>query len=1158
MRVAKWFNKFIILFILVSFSTTVLAEIIAGLPELVSQKRVTRTQYEYTYKLNISNVGGDKKDITAIVTSSKSSTVIIDNELTFENLAEGESTLSSDTFSIRQDRRVPTGNSISYEFSFTDVQPPPPATVSVQITSPQSLTTLGVSPVAVTGTVSPVDAKITLNGVEITNNMGDFSGNVALEEGKNSIEARASKNGVIRTDSISISLDLTPPQLTIDSHKDNDTVFTETVTITGLVNDIVRGTIEQSEANVTVNGVAAEIANRSYAVRDLPVAVGQNLITIAGSDQVGNTAQITINLNREEVIGKRLELFSGQGQTAMINELLTEPLVVRVLDDNDAPVNNAAVIFRVKDGSGAVAVGTEEEGRAVVVETDAEGKAQTEFKLGARVGTANHKVNAAVVGFDGEVVFNASATGQIGNKLSVNSGNNQRGAVGQVLPEPLVVVVTDEGANVVKDARIRFDVTKGGGKFSANELQSIEALTDSDGRATTEFILGDLEGLDAQRIIATLLDAPVGQIITAGFTASALLPVEGADTTVSGVVLDNQDTPIPGVTVRVEGTNRQSITNDNGIFIITESPVGPIHLIADGSTATLPGEFPSLSYNLVTISGVDNPLSAPIYMVKLDTDSSVFAGNEDVDLTLPEFPGFKLSILKDSVTFPDGSREGLISVTAVNASKVPMAPPNGMQPQFIVTVQPTGALFDPPAQLSLPNVDGHAPGAQVEMYSYDHDLEEFVTIGLGTVSENGSVVTSDPGVGVIKAGWHCGSQPGGAGCTHNCPICQDCDGDCNCVPVSGDPRLAPLNSVGDCKKSECQNGSAVQVNDDSDIPDTSDVKGDCKMPGCENGTPKDVDDDADISDDDVKCKKCENGDVVKDPAKDTLKCGDGSSEQACLECKDGNCQHPECMAKGELVSLAIGTEIDPTQVPGLGKIVSAVNKALALLPVKCDIPTVAIKGFYKNGDECCQDCNNFVKEGSRYHQVGGGGEISSDCVIGKKAPPLDINWPITAFGYGIQVEIKGEATVGITFKPSFSIEASGKYNLTCEEGCVSGEAKLAFPVFGGIIAKIRKAEAEVKFGSFGDLDIAEISGSEITGGLSVGTISGAVSAGIGSATGCDSLNCKLTLGDGKLVFTFKGGTLQLLDRESLTLNLSEYINWELEVPLWSGKELSCK
>ncbi|OHX34620.1 hypothetical protein BJL95_19015 [Methylomonas sp. LWB] len=118
-------------------------------------------------------------------------------------------------------------------------------------------------------------------------------------------------------------------------------------------------------------------------------------------------------------------------------------------------------------------------------------------------------------------------------------------------------------------------------------------------------------------------------------------------------------------------------------------------------------------YGSFTIAGADNPLSAPIYLVKLDTVNAKTVGDQDVTLTLP-------------------------------------------------------------------NVDGHKPGAQVEMYSYDHDLEEFVAIGLGTVSTDGSIIKSNDGVGVIKSGWHCGSQPGGGRCTLNCGECQSCDTSCTC------------------------------------------------------------------------------------------------------------------------------------------------------------------------------------------------------------------------------------------------------------------------------------------------------------------------------------------------------------------------------------------
>ncbi|MBR9911253.1 MAG: hypothetical protein GYB33_12970 [Gammaproteobacteria bacterium] len=717
--------------------------------------------------------------------------------------------------------------------------------ITVRITSPKSLITVGASPLTITGTVSDLDAALTVNGVAVTaDSEGAFSASVSLQEGHNSVVARAVKDSMQVTDSIAVSLDLTEPYVTIESHTEGQKVYSDAITVTGLINDIVRGTVEESQASVTVNGIQAAISNRSYAAKNVSLTEGNNTIEVVGVDQVGNMATLQRTVNYVVPLGRRLEIVGGQDQTATINTVLEDPLAVKVLDDAGDPVADARVVFRVIQGSGVVAAGSATEGRAVVVTSDDEGMAETAFKVGVRVGSSNQKVRAQVVGYDTLAVFNASTTGNIGNKISINSGNNQRGAVGQVLPEAFVVSVTDDGANVVEGARVLFEVANGGGELSgvgaAQFGKQFQATTDSDGRATAEYKLGYLSGLDAQRVTATLLDAPLDDqgntvLINAGFSATGFVPADPGDTSISGVVLDNQDAPVPGVTVRVEGTERQGITDEQGRFLIDEAPVGPVHLIADGSTATQEGEFPSLSYNIVTISGVDNPLPAPIYMVKLNTDGAVLAGPETVELTLSSYPGFKLEILKDSVTFPDGSKQGLISVTPVNASTVPMAPPNGMQPQFIVTIQPTGTKFNPPAPLTLPNVDGHMPGAQVEMYSYDHDLEEFVSIGLGTVSEDGSLVESNPGVGVVKAGWHCGSQPGGQGCAHNCPECASCNAQCNCF---WDNSLSPTS--------------------------LTDTPGDCKKPGCNNG-PKQVPDNSDISAADAKCKMCSGGSLQNKP-----------------------------------------------------------------------------------------------------------------------------------------------------------------------------------------------------------------------------------------------------------------------------------------------------
>jgi hypothetical protein len=731
--------------------------------------------------------------------------------------------------------------------------------LQVKITSPLSLVTLGHSPVLVKGTINKADAMLVVNGNQVAHQSGQFSTEVTVTEGYNTIIASASLGTAQVTDTVSVSLDLTPPYVTLESHTEGQVVYQPEVTITGLVNDIVRGTIEASQAQVRVNGVEAEVKNRSYAARNVPLVAGSNLIRIVASDQVGNTERKEFSLVYKQAVGKRLSLVSGQDQSAAINTVLPQPLVVKVVDSQGAALAGEAVVFRVLQDSGVVAAGSAAEGRAVVLTSDAEGLVSTRFKVGLRTGVANNKVKVAAVGIEGDLVFSASATTTKGDKLSINSGNNQRGVVGQVLPAPLVAVVTDAGANVVAGARVRFEAVKGEGWFENNQ-SNIEVQTDSDGRATVRYVLGDVEGLDAQHIRATLLDAAGTQPVLAGFNATAFRLADAGQTSVSGVVLDNQDNPLPGVTLYLEGTSRKAQSNAQGRFVINSVPVGPVHLVADGSTATVAGEFPSLSFRLVTIAGVDNPLAAPIYMVKLNTKEAVYAGKEDVVLTLAKYPGFKLEIAKDSVTFPDGAREGYISVTAVNASAVPMAPPNGMQPQFIVTIQPTGTMFDAPARLSLPNVDGHAIGAQVEMYSYDHDLEEFVAIGLGTVSEDGTTIRSNPGVGVVKAGWHCGSQPGGSGTAAQCPTCFKCDGT-TCVndPAQKDVPLK-AQTPEDCQTATC--GGPKE--NSADVPKTDRIKGDCKKPGCTGKSPdyaKD-NDDSDIKPEDEKCKQCRSGQLI--------------------------------------------------------------------------------------------------------------------------------------------------------------------------------------------------------------------------------------------------------------------------------------------------------
>jgi hypothetical protein len=273
----------------------------------------------------------------------------------------------------------------------------------------------------------------------------------------------------------------------------------------------------------------------------------------------------------------------------------------------------------------------------------------------------------------------------------------------------------------------------------------------------------------------------------------------------------DQNTPIRGVTLRVRGSAVATATDEQGYFTLAGVPVGDVHLVVDGSTAQRPGTWPDLEYEVVTVPGANNTLGMPIFLLPLDTAHAIFVDEtHGGTLTLPEYPGFSLTVAPNSATFPDGTRRGTISVTVVHADKVPMVPNFGQQPRFIVTIQPPGVKFDPPAQVTHPNVDGLPPGHITELYSFDHDMGSFVATGTATVSADGTTLVSDPGTGIIKGGWHCGGDPQTRGTVAECPVCQICVGTvgahCEADPASekqvcDDKQFCTL--IASCKKGKC-------------------------------------------------------------------------------------------------------------------------------------------------------------------------------------------------------------------------------------------------------------------------------------------------------------------------------------------------------------------
>jgi hypothetical protein len=646
----------------------------------------------------------------------------------------------------------------------------------VKIQTPANLTFTNVPVATISGTVSNPAAQVRVNNLQAAVNNSQFTVQVPLMEGNNAIAAVATAGNTVTQDTIQVNLDTTPPRVTIANPPAGSSTTATSVTVTGLVNDVVVGTVNDQNVTVRVNNVTAIVANRSYAAT-IPLNVGQNTIQAVAVDRVGNTNTTTVSVLRLATTSSRIEPSTGGGQTGLVGGLLPQALVARVVNTQGGSISNRPVVFSVARGNGLVNGLT-----STVAMTNAQGLAQVSFTLGGRAGVGTHQVDATATGFEGVATFLANANPTAASRIVLDSGNNQIGLVGSTLPLPFVAVVTDVNHNRLQGVPVTFLVREGGGAFS-NGGTTLSTTTDSDGRVLASLMLGGSTGNSNNRVEALL---PGTTAPAAVFFASARAPGPISETSITGTVRDNSNNPIPNVTIRLLQTsmgNNNALptqvgasvtTNAQGFFQMKPVPVGLFKVMADGSTA---GSYPTLEYDILTVAGTENNVGGPIYLPVLNpANRACVDQNTGGTVSVAEAPGFSLKIAAGSATFPGGSRSGCVSVSLVNADKVPMAPGFGQQPRFIVTIQPVGTRFNPPAAITIPNVDGLLPGAVTEMYSFDHDLASFVAIGTGTVSTDGSAIASDPGVGVIKAGWHCGGNPSPTGGAGTCPDCQKCVG----------------------------------------------------------------------------------------------------------------------------------------------------------------------------------------------------------------------------------------------------------------------------------------------------------------------------------------------------------------------------------------------
>jgi hypothetical protein len=239
-----------------------------------------------------------------------------------------------------------------------------------------------------------------------------------------------------------------------------------------------------------------------------------------------------------------LTIASGNGQSGIVGQALTQPVVVRVNAGSQAAAG-VTVGFSVASGGGSVSRST--------ATTDNTGSASVTWTLGGQVGPQSLTVTSGSL-----AAATVTATGTVGAPALVTptAGNTQFAVVGSAVAVKPKVRLSDAFGNAIPGRTITFTVILGNGSIS----DSVKT-TNADGEAELGgWTLGQAAGNNRLR---AFLDQNLFAEILAVGTPSSLVVLEGNNQTV------NAGTMVPvNPAVRAIGPGGQPLPNVTVVFDI--------------------------------------------------------------------------------------------------------------------------------------------------------------------------------------------------------------------------------------------------------------------------------------------------------------------------------------------------------------------------------------------------------------------------------------------------------------------------------------------------------------------------------------------------------------------------------------------------------------
>ena len=234
-------------------------------------------------------------------------------------------------------------------------------------------------------------------------------------------------------------------------------------------------------------------------------------------------------------------------------------------------------------------------------------------------------------------------------------------------------------------------------------------------------------------------------------------------TRLSGVVQNTNLEPLAGVPIELGAVS--TTTDLNGEFQIEFTGDPPADaLFIRGEVLAGVETYPFIAEKLPLLlhrelyAEVNNVISRPIYLPALDmANAQPIDPSQDTEVSVAlspdEAPAIVMVAAGTLLDQQGGLYDGNLSITEVPADLTPAALPRDLFPAVVVTIQPGEMVFTEPAPLTLPNRGNEPPGTRMTLWSINPETGQFDDVGVGRVSDDGSVIETISG-GIRNSSWH--------------------------------------------------------------------------------------------------------------------------------------------------------------------------------------------------------------------------------------------------------------------------------------------------------------------------------------------------------------------------------------------------------------------